>query len=97
MVGSVPTPYIFDDRCEPLEVAHKILEVYNLGKEERTRRGLEGMKWVQSDESMMSSENMSKNVISGIDETLSKWKPKKRFQIIKSEKILPKKAQHKLI
>ena len=97
IVGSVPTPYIFDARASVEDITRAIENVYNLSKEERTRRGLEGMKWVQSDESMMSSENMSKNVISGIDETLLKWKPKKRFQIIKSEKILPKKAQHKLI
>jgi glycosyltransferase involved in cell wall biosynthesis len=97
MVGSVPTPYIFDDRCEPLEVAQKILEVYNLGKEERTRRGLLGREWVTSDESGMSARQMCVNVINSIDTTFDKFKPRSRFDVIKVQDKPKKYIKHKLI
>ena len=31
IVGSPPTPYIFDDRCEASDAANQLTEVYNLG------------------------------------------------------------------
>jgi hypothetical protein len=39
-VGSVPTPYIWDDRCEPEDAAERIDEVYMMGrgKKRQTRR-----------------------------------------------------------
>ena len=97
IVGSLATPYIFDARADIRDITKAIEDVYNLPKEERLERGLAGREWVMSDESMMSAENMSKNVISTIDETFSKWKPRKRFELIKSEKVEIKKAQHKLL
>ena len=55
MVGSVPTPYIFDDRCSPEDVAIALEQVYSLGKQERDRRGLKAREWATSDESGMSA------------------------------------------
>ena len=40
---------------------------------------------------------MSKNVINTVEEVLTTWKPRKRFELIKTEKIQIKKAEHKLI
>jgi glycosyltransferase involved in cell wall biosynthesis len=37
--GSVPTPYIFDDRADFRDAADAIMKVYELGSEERKRRG----------------------------------------------------------
>jgi glycosyltransferase involved in cell wall biosynthesis len=37
--GSVPTPYIFDDRVDFKDAADAIMKVYELGAEERKRRG----------------------------------------------------------
>jgi hypothetical protein len=97
IVGSIPTPYIFDDRCDIRDVAKAIEEVYNLGPEERQQRGLSGRKWVQSDESMMSARRMSENVIECIEDTFSNFKPRKSFELIKIDKLPRKKITHKLI
>jgi len=97
IVGSIPTPYIFDDRCDIRDVAKAIEDVYNLGPEERQQRGLNGRTWVQSDESMMSARRMSENVIECIEDTFSNFKPRKSFELIKIDKLPRKKITHKLI
>jgi len=83
LVGSVPTPYIFDDRCDFRDVAKQIKVAYDLGETERQRRGESGRKWVTSSESMMSAAHMCDNIISGIDDALMNFAPKKTFEIIK--------------
>jgi glycosyltransferase involved in cell wall biosynthesis len=85
LVGSVPTPYIFDDRVSPEDVAVQIGKVYNLDHEKRNKLGEAARKWVTSDESMMSARWMCKNVIDGIDETLDKWTPRKKYELFKIE------------
>lgn len=97
LVGSVPTPYIFDDRCDFRDVTDAIEKVYNLSKEERQRRGELGRKWVTSDESMMSAINMCYNVVDCIDETLETFKPKPKFEFIKVQDTPRKTLQHKII
>lgn len=97
IVGSLPTPYIFDSRADIRDITKAINDVYLLPKEERISKGLKGREWVTSDESMMSANNMSKNVINAVEETLSNWKPRKRFELIKTEKLPIKKVQHKLL
>ena len=85
LVGSVPTPYIFDDRVAPHDIADQIIACYKSGKTYREFIGQEAHKWVISDESMMSATNMCKNVIEGIDETFAKWQPRHRFELIQVE------------
>lgn len=97
IVGSLPTPYIFDDRADFRDIAKAIEEVYNLGPEERERRGMKGREWVTSAESMQSASSMCKNVIEGIEETFTKWKPRKKYEFIKVESTPRKKAVHKLV
>lgn len=97
LMGSVPTPYIFDDRCDFRHVANAILEVYNLGSEERESRGLLAREWVTSDESMMSARWMCKNVISSIEQTFDTWEPRKNFEFIKVEDLPRKKLVHPLV
>ena len=95
--GSVPTPYIFDDRADFREAADAIMKVYELGKEEREHRGKLAHEWVTSDESMMTAENMSRNVIKHIDKVLENWKSKPKFELIKTESIKKKYIRHKLV
>ena len=97
MVGSVPTPYIFDDRCAPEDVAKALEQVYNMGKEERTRRGLLAREWATSDESGMSARQMCTNVIQAMDETFEKFTPRSRFDLIKVTDRPKKYITHKLI
>ena len=97
IVGSIPTPYIFDDRCDFRDVAKAIEDIYNLGSEERYTRGMKAREWVTSDESMMSARMMCKNVIDTFEETFATWKPRNNFELIKTEKLPRKKILHKLI
>ena len=97
MVGSVPTPYIFDDRCKPEDVAKALEEVYNMGKEERDRRGAAAREWVTSDESGMSARQMCENVIDAMNESFEKFVPRTRFDLYKIEDRPKKYITHKLI
>lgn len=97
IVGSIPTPYIFDDRCDFRDIAKAIEQVYNLDSETRAAKGLKAREWVTSDESMMSARMMCENVVNSIDTTFSKFKPKKSFSLIKTEKIERKAIKHPLV
>jgi glycosyltransferase involved in cell wall biosynthesis len=88
IVGSVPTPYIFDDRASSEDIATQINELYKrktLHPEVYNVMCDEARKWVTSDESMQSSRWMSKNMIDGIEETLNKFQPRQSFELIKVE------------
>ena len=97
LVGSVPTPYIFDDRCRPEDVAEALLQAYNLPKEERDAKGLKAREWVTSDESGMSARQMCENVIDAMNESFEKFKPRERFELYKITDRPKKRITHKLI
>ena len=82
--GSIPTPYISDDRVDFRDAAHVIGTVYDFGKEERNRRGMLGREWVLSEESMMSAETMCNNIIEGLDEVVSDWTPRSKYNLLKA-------------
>ena len=88
LIGSPPTPYIFDDRCDFRDVANQLLEAYALKMEdanEYSKLGDAAREWVTSDESMMTAKNMSKNIIDGVEETLENFQPRYSFELIKVE------------
>jgi hypothetical protein len=97
LVGSVPTPYIFDDRCAPEDVARAICDVYDMPKEEREAKGLLAREWVTSDESGMSARQMCENVIDAMDESFEKFTPRPRFELHKVTNRPKKRITHKLI
>ena len=97
IVGSIPTPYIFDDRADFRDVANAIEEVYNLPKEERKRKGTKSREWVLSDEAMMTAENMCYNVIDAIDKTIETFKPRPKFELIQVQDIPRRAVRHKLV
>ena len=96
MMGSPLTPYIFDDRCNPEDAANRILEAYNMGREERNRRGLKGHEFALSDESGFSSQKMSDNIIRCTDKTIKEFKPRPQYDITKVEEYKPLTVKHKL-
>jgi glycosyltransferase involved in cell wall biosynthesis len=88
LIGSPPTPYIFDDRCDFRDVADQLLEAYTLKMEdsnEYSKLGEAAREWATSDESMMTAANMCVNVIDGIDKTFETWTPRSIFDFIKIE------------
>lgn len=78
--GSVPTPYIFDDRVNDDEVAEALMRMYKCGREIRKELGLKGRKFMIKN---LSSEIMCKKMIQGIDKAIKNWKPRKRFDLYK--------------
>jgi len=88
IVGSIPTPYIFDDRAEPFDIAAQITALYDTKMtmpEQYKEECKAAYEWVTSDESMQSARLMCKNIIEGIDETFDKWTPRHRFELIQVE------------
>jgi len=94
IVGSVPTPYIFDDRIDFRDAANTIKELYNIGSEERKRKGDAAHKWVTSDEAMMTSKNMAKNTIKYIDKIFDKWEPRMSYDFMKIEELPANQNKH---
>jgi len=84
LAGSIPTPYIFDDRCRFDDAGQAMKEWYDMGPEKRAKCGMKGHEFVMGDESMMSAKSMSQNFIDQMDTGFSNWKPRKRFSIFKA-------------
>ena len=95
--GSVPTPYIFDDRCNWEDAAECIEKVYNLSKKERQIRGEEGRKWALSDEAGFTQDHQANRIIEGIDELFKTWKPREKFEFINATTFKKPVLNHKLI
>ena len=97
LVGSVPTPYIFDDRCTWEDAAERIKEVYNLSKEERQARGTEGREWALSSEAGFTQEHQANRIIEGINKLFSTWTPRESFEFINTTTYKKPVLNHKLI
>jgi glycosyltransferase involved in cell wall biosynthesis len=97
LVGSIPTPYIFDDRCSSEDATKRIIQLYNMGDVERKRIGMEGYKWATGGEAGFTSEKMSNRIIEGIDELFDTWKPRSKFEFLKDTDYKPRKINHSLL
>ena len=82
--GSVPTPYIYDDRPNSEDFADVLKEWYDMGREERQRCGMLGHEFVMGDDAMMSSEWLAKNFTNHMETAFEKWTPRKRFTMYKA-------------
>ena len=85
LIGSPPTPYIFDDRCSYQDAAKAIREVYDLSPEERARRGKIGRDWAMSKEVGMTSQMMGERFVEAFDDVYANWKPRAKFDIYKAD------------
>jgi glycosyltransferase involved in cell wall biosynthesis len=79
--GSVPTPYIFDDRVKFEDVAEAMKTWYNTSKEERDAAGIKGRQYLFDNK--MNASGMCENVINDITTCLQNFKPKERFSLNK--------------
>ena len=84
LVGSIPTPYIFDDRCRFDDAAQAMKEWYDMDSDERKACGMKGHEFVKKDEIMMSSKLMCQNFIDHMDTAFEKFEPRKPFSIFKA-------------
>ena len=83
LVGSIPTPYIFDDRCRWDDAADKIKEWYDMEDDERKRCGELGREYAFSEKAGMTAEMMCQNFIDKMDTAFDKWTPRNRYEIVK--------------
>lgn len=79
--GSIPTPYIFDDRVNILEVADTIKQWYQTPVQQRIDAGLEGNRWVCSEEAGMTAQIMCDRFAKAIKTTFDNWVPLERFKL----------------
>jgi glycosyltransferase involved in cell wall biosynthesis len=82
MVGSLPTPYIIDDKVDIYDVADAIRYWYDKTPEQRTNDGLKGRNEFLG-EMGLNSKNMCKTLVDGIETTFENWKPKKKVNVYK--------------
>ena len=97
IVGSPPTPYIFDDRCEAEDAAKQIMNVYNLSPEERAELGLAGREWALSDEAGFTGDHQGKRVIEAFDQLFETWKPREKYELINTNEVKDRVLNHKLL
>lgn len=81
--GSVPTPYIFDDRVDYFDLADRLQDVYNITRQERKERGLLGREYALLETSGMSANNMANRVIYSINNCISNFKKRNNFTLTK--------------
>lgn len=81
--GSPQTPYIFDDRCDWKDAGNHILELYNMTREERKRRGMTGREFAMGP-GMMTAEKMGELFVEHINTTLENWTPRERYTLVKA-------------
>jgi len=95
--GSVPTPYIFDDRCTWEDAAKQIKAVYDLPKEERISRGMAGREWAMGDEAGFTAEKMADRAGDAMDRLFATWTPRKRYELIADTDYNKRVLKHNLI
>ena len=82
MVGSIPTPYIIDDKVDVYDVADAIKYWYDKTPKERTKAGLQGREEFLG-EMGLNAKNQNKQMADGILKTIENFKPKKKFNVYK--------------
>ena len=81
LMGSPPTPYIFDDRCTYEDAGDALLEWYNMGAEERERCGNLGKDFVKDKDIAMDAAQMGQGFIDSMSSALDKWEPKPKYTL----------------
>ena len=82
--GSIPTPYIFDDRPRFEDFADALKEWYDMGPDKRKECGMLGHEFVMGNEAMMTATAMSQNFILHMETAFEKWTQRKRYTIFKT-------------
>ena len=79
--GSIPTPYIFDDRADFREVGNALYEWYKMPTDERKECGRKGRQFILDPEVGMSKDNMGERISRSIKDTIDNFKPRNRFEL----------------
>jgi len=84
LVGSPPTPYIYDSRASIKDIAERLLEVYNMDWIDRKSVALKGREWMSSPECGMSAGEMGHRFMYDMNFVLDGWKPRNKINIYKA-------------
>ena len=95
--GSPPTPYIYDDRCSFEDATERIIECYELGRENLKQRGLKGREWAMSNEAGFTSKHQGERIITAFDELFKSWVPREKYEITNATEYKGKFLNHKII
>lgn len=79
--GSVPTPYIFDDRADFRDIGDAIYRWYKTPKPERKSAGLKGREYIMNEKVGMSVDNMSKRIFNSINNILNTFEKRSKFDL----------------
>jgi hypothetical protein len=90
--GSIPTPYISDDRPDWQDVAIRMKEVWDMPDDELKSAGMLGREFILDPEIGMTAHEMNKRFTHDIQGALKNWRPRKRFKIFNATK----QKEHKL-
>ena len=82
MVGSIPTPYIIDDKVDVHEVSNAIKYWYDKTPKQRKEAGLKGREAFLGDLGL-NSKNQNKCMADGIEKAIKNFKPKPRYKLHK--------------
>jgi glycosyltransferase involved in cell wall biosynthesis len=96
LVGSVPTPYIFDDRCSFKDASIAMEKLYMKSTEQRKAMGEAGREWALGDEAGFTSTKMAQRIILGLDELFKTWKPRESYEFLSADKFQIRKLNHKI-
>lgn len=96
IVGSVPTPYIYEDRVNPEQIAQALLNVYNMSAQQRDANGLKGRQWAMGPEAGFTSEQMANRIIDACDESLAAFTPRSSYDVYLADDTNTTFVQHKL-
>jgi glycosyltransferase involved in cell wall biosynthesis len=81
--GSVPTPYIFDDRADFRDIGQALYEWYQTSRVERKTAGLKGRQYMLDEKVGMESKNMGKRIIDSINGCFKNFNPRSRYKLYK--------------
>jgi hypothetical protein len=80
--GSIPTPYIFDDRADYRDVGNALFEWFLTPKNKRKEFGMLGRDFVLNpDASGMSKTDMASRIVSSIDNCIDQFTKRERFDL----------------
>ena len=81
IIGSVETPYLYEDRCSTKDVSNALYKVYNMNKGDRNKNGLLGREYAMKH---FSSDQMANKIKDALLDLLETWKPKNnKFNFVK--------------
>jgi len=97
LVGSPPTPYIWDDRCTSEDAAERIMELYKMSPEQRKEAGNAGYEWATNNEAGFTSEHMGNRIITNLDKLFNTWVPREDYEFINVSEVKENILPHKLL